>query len=105
VQSVGLPSVETASFNNITRIYWPSVRTWLRVTILASRILRWFLYFWKIPTVVSPILLGGADKIFGSAVSQVSGVTGHGRRRHIFISCFSVFIILDLLACDAVSLG
>jgi len=88
-----------------SNIFWPSVWTWLRVTTLASRILRWFLDFWKIPTAVSPILPGGTEKIFGSVVSQVSGVTGHGGWRHIFISCISVFIILDILTRDAVSLG
>ena len=79
----------------------PSIWTWL----LASRILRWLLDFWKIPTVVSPILPWSTDKIFGSVVSQISGVTDHSEGRHIFISCSSVFIIFDLLACGAVSLG
>ena len=82
-----------------------SIWTWLRINLLTSRILKWLLDFWKIPTVVSPILPGSTDKIFGSVALQVSVITGHGGRRHIFISYFSVFIILGLLACDAVSLG
>jgi hypothetical protein len=82
-----------------------SIWTWFRITLLASRILRWLLNFWKIPTVVSLILPWSTDKIFGSVVSQVNNLTGHGEGRHIFITCFSVFIIFDLLACDVVSLG
>ena len=42
---------------------------------------------------------------YRSVALRVSGVTGHCGRLHIFISCFSVFMILDLLACDAVLLG
>jgi len=83
----------------------PSIWTWLRIALLASWILRWLLDFWKISTVVSPILPRSTDKILGSAVSQVNGITGHGEGRHIFTPCFSVVIIFNLLACDAVSLG
>jgi len=85
--------------------FGPSMWTWFLITLLTSRILKWFLEFWKIPTFVSPILSGSIDKIFGSVASEFSGVTGHGGQRHSFISCFSVSIILGLLACDAVSLG